>query len=106
MGLLADKIRKKNSSNLKKLDLHDVNHDLIIALMSEDVFGKDVRDDDIMRIIINSGKAYVTKLDNMSETMAALVKNAKCEFVEESVEWIYNKDHYETEDGFTCLSMK
>ena len=45
--------KKHNSEN--KLVLKDIHRDLIIALTALPVYGKDVRDEEILSIIINGG---------------------------------------------------
>lgn len=52
-AMIAKKSEAKQ--NGKKLVLKDINRDLIIALTALPVYGKEVRDEEILSIIINGG---------------------------------------------------
>lgn len=50
-------IAKKQQDKVKgsKLVMKDINRDLIVALLALPVYGKEVRDEEILSIIINGG---------------------------------------------------
>lgn len=58
---LLEKKREKKSS---KLVMKDIHRDLIIALTALPVYGKEVRDEEILSIIINGGvsSSYIDKI--------------------------------------------
>ena len=62
-------IMKKQDDRMKKskLTLTDVNRSLIIALTALPVYGKDVRDEEILTLIINGG-VQSTYLDKMRDS--------------------------------------
>lgn len=80
-AIIAKKQSKKNSS---KLVLKDIHRDLIIALTALPVYGKEVRDEEILSIIINGGlqtsyydrikKNFKTRVDSKE------IKKAKGEY--------------------------
>lgn len=85
-------ITKKNSKNTK-LVLKDIHRNLIIALNALPVYGKEVRDEEILTIIINGGVSS-TYLDRIKEHFAARVANKEIKKV---------KGEYRDTDGFMVL---
>lgn len=70
--------KNKDKSNNKKLILKDVNHDLIIALLALPVYGKDVRNEEILSIIVNDDIGKMKKLKKqIKEEYEASMKGKK-----------------------------
>lgn len=91
-------IMKKQDDRMKKskLTLTDVNRSLIIALTALPVYGKDVRDEEILTLIINGGvqSTYLDKMrDNFKRRMDA--KEIK-----------KTKDGYRDSEGFLVLQPR
>lgn len=85
-------LQKKHDSP-NKLVLKDIHRDLIIALTALPVYGKDVRDEEILSIIINGGvrDSYYSKIvDNFN----ARIKNKEIKKV---------KGEYRDNNGFLVL---
>lgn len=73
-------IMKKNESKIKgsHLILKDVNRSLIVSLLAIPIYGKDVRDDEILSIIINAGTMNSqTTMDKIREDFNRMVKEKK-----------------------------
>lgn len=58
-ALLTAKSENKAKSQLV---MKDVNRDLIVALLAIPVYGKEVRDEEILSVIINAGAADVSDI--------------------------------------------
>lgn len=78
---LLEKKREKKSS---KLVMKDIHRDLIIALTALPVYGKEVRDEEILSIIINGGvtSSYIDKIKNTFDKRVAdkEIKKVKGEY--------------------------
>lgn len=83
---LKEMIAKRQESKMKssKLVLKDVNRDLITALLALPIYGKEVRDEEILTIIINGGveSSYMNKIrDNFKKKRdAGEIKKSKGEY--------------------------
>lgn len=91
-------IMKKQDEKLKKskLTLTDVNRSLIIALTALPVYGKEVRDEEILTLIINGG-VQSTYLDKIRDSFQRRL-NAK--------ELKKTKDGYRDSEGFLVLQPR
>lgn len=91
-------IMKKQDDRMKKskLTLTDVNRSLIIALTALPVYGKDVRDEEILTLIINGG-VQSTYLDKMRDSFKRRL---------EAKEIKKTKDGYRDMDGFLVLQPR
>lgn len=91
-------IMKKQDDRMKKskLTLTDVNRSLIIALTALPVYGKDVRDEEILTLIINGG-VQSTYLDKMRESFQRRL---------EAKDIKKTKDGYRDSDGFLVLQPR
>lgn len=81
---LKDLVEKKKSerSLQGKLDLNDINRDLIISLFSISIYGKEAHDDEILEIIIgNETNPFKKKMkenfDKRKQEAGAKLKKAK-----------------------------
>lgn len=86
-------ISKKNAKNGTKLALKDIHRNLIIALNALPVYGKEVRDEEILTIIINGGVSS-TYMDRMRDHFNARVSSKEIKKV---------KGEYRDTDGFLVL---
>lgn len=91
-------IMKKQDDRMKKskLTLTDVNRSLIIALTALPVYGKDVRDEEILTLIINGG-VQSTYLDKMRDNFKRRL---------DAKEIKKTKDGYRDSDGFLVLQPR
>jgi hypothetical protein len=91
-------IMKKQDDRMKKskMTLTDVNRSLIIALTALPVYGKDVRDEEILTLIINGG-VQSTYLDKMREDFQRKL---------DSKEIKKTKDGYRNTEGFLVLQPR
>ncbi len=76
--------KQEDKINKNKLVLRDVNRDLLIALTALPVYGKDVRDEEILTIIINGGvrtSCYQTIKERFNERLVNKeIKKVKGEY--------------------------
>lgn len=91
-AMISEKQKNKNSSG-KKLVLKDIHRSLIVALTALPVYGKDVRDEDILTIIINGGVTS-TVLDRIKDHYNARLKSKEIKKV---------KGEVVDTDGYTVL---
>ena len=91
-------IMKKQDDRMKKskLTLTDVNRSLIIALTALPVYGKDVRDEEILTLIINGG-VQSTYLDKMRDSFNRRL---------DAKEIKKTKDGYRDSEGFLVLQPR
>jgi len=91
-------IMKKQDDRMKKskLTLTDVNRSLIIALTALPVYGKDVRDEEILTLIINGG-VQSTYLDKMRDNFKRRL---------DAKEIKKTKDGYRDSEGFLVLQPR
>lgn len=91
-------IMKKQDDRMKKskMTLTDVNRSLIIALTALPVYGKDVRDEEILTLIINGG-VQSTYLNKMREDFQRKL---------DSKEIKKTKDGYRNTEGFLVLQPR
>jgi hypothetical protein len=91
-------IMKKQDDRMKKskMTLTDVNRSLIIALTALPVYGKDVRDEEILTLIINGG-VQSTYLDKMREDFQRKL---------DAKEIKKTKDGYRNTEGFLVLQPR
>ena len=91
-------IMKKQDDRMKKskLTLTDVNRSLIIALTALPVYGKDVRDEEILTLIINGG-VQSTYLDKMRVNFKRRL---------DAKEIKKTKDGYRDSEGFLVLQPR
>ena len=91
-------IMKKQDDRMKKskLTLTDVNRCLIIALTALPVYGKDVRDEEILTLIINGG-VQSTYLDKMRDNFKRRL---------DAKEIKKTKDGYRDSEGFLVLQPR
>lgn len=93
-AMIADK-RKKSESG-KKLVLKDIHRNLIIALTALPVYGKEVRDEEILSIIINGG-VISPVMERMRNKFTERVNAGEIKKV---------KGEYRDADGFIVLAPK
>ena len=79
-----------------KLTLTDVNRSLIIALTALPVYGKDVRDEEILTLIINGG-VQSTYLDKMRDNFKRRLDTKEIK---------KTKDGYRDSEGFLVLQPR
>lgn len=89
-AMLQKKHEKKNS----KLVMKDVNRGLIIALTALPVYGKEVRDEEILSIIINGGAKSNCVYDQIKDNFNKRLQNKEIKKV---------KGEYRDTDGFLVL---
>ena len=91
-------IMKKQDDRMKKskLTLTDVNRSLIIALTALPVYGKDVRDEEILTLIINGG-VQSTYLDKMRDNFKRRLDTKEIK---------KTKDGYRDSEGFLVLQPR
>lgn len=65
--------KEKQNASGKKLVLKDIHRSLIVALTALPVYGKEVRDEEILTIIINGGVTSTT-LDRIKDHYNARLK--------------------------------
>lgn len=90
-AIIAKKQDERNQKS--RLVLRDINRDLIIALTALPVYGKEVRDEEILTIIINGG-VKSNCLDRIKTTFEDRVKSKDIKKV---------KGEYRDNDGFLVL---
>ena len=88
-------MKKQKNKTSSGLMLSDVNRQLIIALTALPVYGKEVRDEEILSLIINGGKEEPTYLDQMRDEFKRRVDNKEIKKV---------KGEYRDRDGFLVLA--
>lgn len=86
-------ITKKQQKKGTKLVLKDIHRNLIIALNALPVYGKEVRDEEILTIIINGGVSS-TYMDRIRDHYNARVSSKEIKKV---------KGEYRDTDGFLVL---
>lgn len=94
-------INKKDNDNhvSKKLIMEDINHDLIISLLAIPIYGKQARDEEILSVIINSGKSK--RSIKLNELKSSFDNDIKTKTVKKC------KDgQYQNSDGFTVLATR
>lgn len=91
-------IMKKQNDKIKKtrVMLDDVNKELIIALTALPVYGKEVRDEEILTLIINGG-VQSSYLERMKKRFKAELESGEVKKV---------KGEYRNKDGFIVLAPK
>ena len=89
-AMLQKKQDKKNS----KLVMKDINRGLIIALTALPVYGKEVRDEEILSIIINGGVKSDCVYDQIRDNCNKRLQNKEIKKV---------KGEYRDADGFLVL---
>lgn len=88
-------MKKQNDKIAKtKLTLNDVNRQLIIALTALPVYGKEVRDEEILSLIINGG----VESDQLKQIKNDFWKKL------ENKEVKMTKGYYRNKDGFIVMS--
>lgn len=90
-AIIAKKQDEKNQKS--RLVLRDINRDLIIALTALPVYGKEVRDEEILTIIINGG-VKSNCLDRIKTSFEDRVKSKEIKKV---------KGEYRDGEGFLVL---
>lgn len=90
-AMLAKKSNEKSSG--KRLVLKDINRDLIVALLAIPVYGKEVRDEEILSIIINGGTVSTT-IERIKAAYDERVKNKELK---------KTKDGVRDADGFLVM---
>ena len=90
-------MKKQKNKTSSGLMLSDVNRQLIIALTALPVYGKEVRDEEILSLIINGGKEEPTYLDQMRDEFKRRVDNKEIKKV---------KGEYRDRDGFLVLEPR
>ena len=90
---------KKQEKASKKLIMKDVNRPLIIALLSIPVYGKEVRDEEILSVIINAGTNdfFTKKMSQIKDAYNTRLKNKELK---------KTKDGVVDSDGFMVLIPK
>jgi len=76
--------KQEKSNNGKKLVLKDIHRNLIIALTALPVYGKEVRDEEILTIIINGGVTS-TVLERIRDHYNARLKSKELKKVKGEV---------------------
>lgn len=86
-------LEKKREKKSFKLVMKDIHRDLIIALTALPVYGKEVRDEEILSIIINGGVSsnYIDKIKSNFDKRVANKEIKK------------TKGEYRDNDGFLVL---
>lgn len=86
-------LEKKREKKRSKLVMKDIHRDLIIALTALPVYGKEVRDEEILSIIINGGVSsnYIDKIKSNFDKRVANKEIKK------------TKGEYRDNDGFLVL---
>lgn len=86
-------LKKQNHKDGKKTVLKDIHRDLIVALTALPIYGKEVRDEEILSIIINGGVRN-SVYDRIVERFNTRLKNKEIKKV---------KGEYRDQNGFIVL---
>ena len=89
-------IMKKQNDKIArtKLTLNDVNRQLIIALTALPVYGKEVRDEEILSLIINGG-VESDQLSQIKNDFRKKLENKEVKML---------KGYYRNKDGYIVMS--